>query len=161
MNRRATAAAVLAAVFFAGATVTLGVLRIMDNRSEGYVGEDSRSLRPDQRPELARRPGGLRGPAEFDQLARIQVTDRMARSLQLSDGQREQIDAAMERSRVAAQQVMEGVLPRLRSQMDSLQIEIDGILTEDQRAAFREFQRQDRERFRRWTSRRGRPGGRR
>lgn len=161
MNRRATAAALLAAVFFAGATVTLGVLRIMDNRSEGYAREDTRFRESDHRPELARRPGGRRGPAEFDQLARIQVTDRMARSLQLSDDQREQIDAAMERSRVAAQQVMEGVLPRLRSQMDSLQIEIDGILTEDQRAAFREFQRQDRERFRRWTSRRGRSGGRR
>jgi len=161
MNRRATAAALLAAVFFAGATVTLGVLRIMENRSEGYAREDTRSRESDQRPELARRPGGLRGPTEFDQLARIQITDRMARSLRLSDEQREQIDAAMERSRVAAQQVMEGVLPRLRSQMDSLQIEIDGILTEDQRAAFREFQRQDRERFRRWTSRRGRSGGRR
>lgn len=161
MNRRATAAALLAAVFFAGATVTLGVLRIVDNRPETYAGEDTRSRDSDRRPELARRPGSLRGPAEFDQLARIQVTDRMARSLRLSDEQREQIDAAMERSRVAAQQVMEGVLPRLRSQMDSLQNEIDGILTEDQRAAFREFQQQDRERFRRWTSRRGRPGSRR
>ena len=161
MNRRATAAALLAAVFFAGATATLGVLRIMDSRSGTYVGENTRSLRSDQRPELARRPGSLRGPAGFDQLARIQVTDRMARSLQLTDEQREQIDAAMERSRQAAQQVMEGVLPRLRSQMDSLQIEIDGILTDDQRGAFREFQRQDRERFRRWTSRRGRSGGRR
>jgi len=161
MNRRATAAALLAAVFFAGATVTLGVLRVIDNRAETYAREDTRSRDSDQRPELARRPGGLPGPAEFDQLARIQVTGRMARSLRLSDEQREQIDAAMERSRVAAQQVMEGVLPRLRSQMDSLQIEIDAILTEDQRAAFREFQRQDRERFRRWTSRRGRSGGRR
>ena len=160
MNRKATAAALLAAVFFAGAAVTLGVLRIMDSRPAAYVGEDARPVR-DQRPELARRPGGLRGTARFDQLARIQVTDRMARSLQLSDEQREEIDAAMERSRVAAQQVMEAVLPRLRSQMDSLQTEIDGILTEDQREAYREFQRQDRERFRRWTSRRRPPAGRR
>lgn len=161
MNRKATAAALLAAVFFAGAAVTLGALRIMDNRPEAYWGEDARSSRRGQPPELARRPGTTRGTPGFDQLARMQVTDRMARSLQLSDEQREQIDAAMESSRIAAQQVMEGVLPRLRSQMDSLQQQIDGILTEDQRAAYREFRRQDRERFRRWTSRRGPRGGRR
>lgn len=161
MNRKATAAALLAAVFFAGAAVTLGTLRIMDNRPEAYFGDDARFPRRDQPPELARRPGSIRGAPGFDQLARMQVTDRMARSLQLSDEQREQIDAAMESSRLAAQQVMEGVLPRLRSQMDSLQQEIDGILTEDQRAAYREFRRQDRERFRRWTSRRGPRDGRR
>ena len=161
MNRKVTAAALLAAVFFAGAAATLGALRIIDNRSEPYFREDSRPPRRDQAPELARRPGSIRGAPGFDQLARMQVTDRMARSLQLSDEQREQIDAAMERSRVAAQQVMEGVLPRLRSQMDSLQQEIDSILSEDQRAAFREFRRQDRERFRRWTSRRGPRDGRR
>lgn len=160
MNRKATAAALLAAVFFAGAAATLGALRIMDNRSEAYAWEDGRFPRRDQRPELARRPGSMQRTPGFDQLARMQVTDRMARSLRLSDEQRGRIDAAMERSRVAAQQVMEGVLPRLRSQMDSLQHEIDGILTEDQREAYREFRRQDRERFRRWTSRRGPRGGR-
>jgi len=160
MNRKATAAAVLAAVFFAGAAATLGVLRIVENRQDAHVGADARTTRGERPPEMARRPPSFRGTDRFDQLARMQVTDRMARTLRLSEGQREQIDAAMERSRVAAQQVMEGVLPRLQGQMDSLRAEIDGILTEDQRAAYREFQRQDRERFRRWTSRRG-PSGRR
>lgn len=160
MNRKATAAAVLAAVFFAGAAATLGVLRIVENRQDAHVGADARTTRGERPPEMARRPPSFRGTDRFDQLARMQVTDRMARTLRLSEEQREQIDAAMERSRVAAQQVMEGVLPRLQGQMDSLRAEIDGILTEDQRAAYREFQRQDRERFRRWTSRRG-PSGRR
>lgn len=161
MNRKATAAALLAAVFFAGAAATLGVLRIVENRQDGYVGEDARVTRGERPPEMTRRPPNFRGPDRFDQLARMQVTDRMARALGLSEEQREQIDAAMERSRVAAQQVMEGVLPRLQGQMDSLRAEIDGILTEDQRAAYHEFQRQDRERFRRWTSRRGPPSRRR
>lgn len=160
MNRKATAAALLAAVFFAGAAATLGVLRIVENRQDAYVGENAREARGERRPEMTRRPPNFRGADRFDQLARMQVTDRMARTLRLSEEQREQIDGAMERSRVAAQQVMEGVLPRLQGQMDSLRAEIDGILTEDQRAAYREFQRQDRERFRRWTSRRG-PQGRR
>ena len=161
MNRKATAAAVLAAVFFAGAAATLGVLRVVENRQDAYVGEDARVTRGERPPEMTRRPPNFRGADRFDQLARMQVTDRMARTLRLTDEQREQIDAAMERSRVAAQQVMEGVLPRLQGQMDSLRTEIDGILTEDQREAYREFQRQDRERFRRWTSGRGPPSRRR
>lgn len=161
MNRKATAAALLAAVFFAGAAATLGVLRIVENRQDAYVGENARVTRGERRPEMTRRPPNFRGADRFDQLARMQVTDRMARTLRLSEEQREQIDEAMERSRVAAQQVMEGVLPRLQGQMDSLMAEIDGILTDDQREAYREFQRQDRERFRRWTSRRGPPSQRR
>lgn len=161
MNRKATAAAVLAAVFFAGAAATLGVLRVVENRQDAYVGEDTRVTRRERPPEMTRRPANFRGADRFNQLARMQVTDRMARTLRLTDEQREEIDAAMERSRVAAQQVMEGVLPRLQGQMDSLRTEIDGILTEDQREAYREFQRQDRERFRRWTSGRGPPSRRR
>lgn len=161
MNRKATAAALLAAVFFAGAAATLGILRVVENRQDAYAGADARVTRGERRPEVTSRPPNFRGADRFDQLARMQVTDRMARTLRLTDEQREQIDVAMERSRVAAQQVMEGVLPRLQGQMDSLRAEIDGILTEDQRAAYRDFQRQDRERFRRWTSRRGPPSRRR
>ena len=86
-------------------------------------------------------------------LARMRVTDRMARALQLTDEQREAIEEAMERSRFAAQEAMEEVLPRLQSRLDSLHTEIDGILDEEQREAFRKFRSQDRNRFRREGSR--------
>ena len=97
-------------------------------------------------------------------MARSRVTDRMAGALQLTHEQRKAIDDAMERSRVAAQEAMADVLPRLQGRLDSLYAAIDGILTEEQRAAFREFRRQDRARFRRegsrwfrWPRRGGRP----
>ena len=73
----------------------------------------------------------------------------MASALELTDEQRDAIEDAMERSRIAAQEAMAEVLPRLRSRLDSLHAEIDGILTEEQREAFRKFRREDRDRFRR------------
>ena len=162
MNRKATAArAARRGLFSPGQpprSASFGLSKTARTPTSAKMLAVTRGERP---PEMTRRPPNFRGPDRFDQLARMQVTDRMARTLGLSEEQREQIDAAMERSRVAAQQVMEGVLPRLQGQMDSLRAEIDGILTEDQRAAYREFQRQDRERFRRWTSRRGPPSRRR
>ena len=83
----------------------------------------------------------------------MRVTDRMAWALKLTDEQRDAIEEAMERSRADAQEAMNEVLPRLQSRLDTLQAEIERILSEEQREAFREFRRQDRARFRREGSR--------
>lgn len=156
MSGRAIAAIVLAAVFFAGAATALGVLRLVEHRRVPYAAFERPPFPGDRRPGAGDRPGDTRGPhpffdgsRRFTDMARTRVTDRMARALQLTGEQREAIDEAMERSRVAAQEAMEEVLPRLQNRLDSLDAAIDGILTEEQREAFREFRRRDRDRFRR------------
>ena len=160
MSGRTAAAVVLAAVFFAGAATALGVLRLLDHRHEPYAASGRPPFPDDFRPRAGERDGDARGPRRFfgeprryTDVVRIRVTDRMARALQLTDEQRAAIDEAMERSRVAAQEAMAEVLPRLQGRLDSLHAAIDRILTEQQREAFREFRRQDRDRFRREGSR--------
>ena len=171
MNGRGVAAIVLAAVFFAGAATTLGVLRLVEHQREPYDAIGRPPFPDDPRPRGGERPGdGGNARRFFDEsrrytdVARMRVTDRMARALQLTDEQRDAIEEAMERSRVAAQEAMAEVLPRLRGRLDSLHAEIDGILTEEQREAYRDFRTQDRDRFRRegsrWFRGPGRPGRR-
>lgn len=151
MNRKSSAIALLAAVFFAGAATTLAVLRVVDHRGgPGWDWERRAVWQGERPPRPSARPGDLpRGGSPFMELARSRVTDRMARVLELSDEQRAQIEEAFERRRIASQEAMNEVLPRLRSQMDSINAEIERILTPEQRDAYRRFLREDRERFRR------------
>jgi len=171
MSSRSIAAIVLAAVFFAGAATTLGVLRLVEHQREPYAAFGRPPFPDDPRPRGGERPGSPRMPrplfdrsGRYTEMARTRVTDRMARALQLTGEQREAIEAAMDRQHLAAQQAMADVLPRLHGFLDSLHAEIDGVLTEEQREAFREFRRQDRDRFRRqgtrWFRRPGRNGWR-
>ena len=160
MSGRAIAAIVLAAVFFSGAATTLGVLRLVEHQREPYAAIGRPPFPDEHRPRTGERPGDARNSRRFfdesrryTEVARMRVTDRIARALQLTDEQRDAIEEAMERSRVAAQEAMAEVLPRLQSRLDSLHAEIDGFLTEEQREAFREYRSQDRDRFRREGSR--------
>ena len=159
MSGRSTAATLLAAVFFAGVATTLGVLRLVENRPPPvYVQEQPRD-RDDRPPGVVRRPGGLGESRRLMELARMEVSEHMNQALDLTPEQQIAIDEAMERSRVDAQGVMSEFLPRLQGQMDSLHAEIERILTPEQRAAFQDFRREDRDRFRRGPGRRFRPPG--
>lgn len=160
MSGRTIAAIVLATVFFAGAATALGVLRLVERRHEPYTAVGRPPFPDDPHPRLGepsvgprRAPPFFDGSRRYTDMARTRVTERMARALRLTDEQRDAIEEAMERSRVAAQDAMAEVLPRLQSRLDSLNAQIDRILTEDQREAFREFRRRDRDRFRREGSR--------
>ena len=159
MSGRSTAATLLAAVFFAGVATTLGVLRLVENRPPPvYVQEQARD-RDDRPPGVIRRPGGTADSRRFMELARMEVSEHLSRTLDLTPEQQVAIEEAMERSRIDAQGVMSEFLPRLQNGMDSLQTEIERILTPEQRAAFQDFRRQDRDRFRRGPGRRSRPPG--
>ena len=156
MSGKTTAAALLAAVFFAGVATTLGILRVVEHRQKSFAAEARPPFRG-ERPGVFGRPGGLGETRRFMELARMQVTEHMQESLDLTDEQKVAIDNAMERSRVSAQETMTEFLPRLQGQMDSLQAEIGRILTPAQREAYAEFRRQDRDRFNRAGPRRTRP----
>ena len=162
MSRRSSAIVLLAAVFFAGAATTLALLRVAERR--GGPGPPAAAFWRGEQPRgrtIGSRdfPGG----PPFTELARTRVTEHMTETLGLTDEQRSRIEEAFDRRRAAAEEAMNRVLPTLQSQMDSLNAEIEGILTEEQRAAFRDYRREDRERFRRrgdWPTR-GRAGPRR
>lgn len=156
MSRRSTAVALLAAVFFAGAATTLALLRVAERRDGPGSGRPPAAFWRGEQPR-GRAIGGpdLPGGSPFTELARTRVTEHMTETLGLTDEQRSRIEDAFDRRRAAAAEAMNRILPTLRSQMDSLNAEIEGILTEEQRAGFRDYQRQDRERFR---GRGGRPG---
>ena len=153
MNRKWTAALMLAAVFFAGAAATLGVLRIVEHRDdrpgEYFDRTGSRDFRP-ERPRSDRsrpdRPGGSRGERPWSELARVRVTERLARTLELTDEQVESIREAMDRHQSEAQEVWDDVLPVLAAQRDSLDAEFERILTPNQHERFLRFLRDDRER---------------
>lgn len=153
MNRRWSAALMLAAVFFAGAAVTLGVLRIVEHREERPGGYFDRARPPDFRPDRPwgdrsrpDRSGGSRGERPWSELARLRVSERLARTLDLTDDQVEAIREAMDRYQTDAQEVWDEVLPVLASQRDSLDAEMERILTPQQHERFRRFLRDDRER---------------
>ncbi len=155
MKTRYAALAVLAAVFFAGIASTLAVLRVVEQRDRPAWEMRDRGFRdrPLQGPRVG--PGGL------PELARMDISERLADRLGLTEEQRSQLDSIMERRRREAETLMQEFMPRLRSQTDSLQGEIEEVLTEDQRAIFREFTREGRERFRgRRSEQGGRPGRR-
>lgn len=157
MNRRLTAALMLAAVFFAGVAATLGVLRLVesrgDDRNDFFARIDAREGRP--RPPFERSGGG-RGEAPWSELARLRVTDRLVRMLDLSDEQVEGIREAMDRNRADAQEVWEDVLPVLAAQRDSLDAQLERILTPEQHERFTRYLRDDRERGLRDRRSRGR-----
>lgn len=146
MSTRSSAAALLAAVFFAGVAGTLGVLRVVENRP---VPVEREMLGPEQLPRqgLRGRPGGP-GPGSLRELARMEFTERLAERLGLSQDQRTRLEAVMEERREKTEALMESVVPALRSQTDSLQAEIEAILTDEQRAIYRRFAEEGRDRFR-------------
>jgi len=150
MSRRSSAIAVLAAVFFAGVATTLALLRVAERRGEpGFGPPPAAFWRGEQPRGRAIGSRDFPGGSSFTELARTRVTEHMTETLGLTDDQRSRIEDAFDRRRAAAEEAMNRVLPTLQTQMDSLNAEIEGILTEEQRESFRDYLRHDRERFRR------------
>ena len=166
MNRKSTAALMLAAVFFAGVAATLGTLRIVEHRGGDYGEYFSRTGPRDFRGDRPRddrgppgRPASARDERPWSELARLRVTDRLVRALDLTDDQVEEIRDAMEQHQSDAQEVWEDVLPVLAAQRDSLNAEFEQILTPEQYERFTRYLRADRERW--LPDRRSRGRGRR
>lgn len=153
MNRKPAAALVLAAVFLAGVAATLGVLRIAEHRGdrpgEYFDRTGSRDFRPDRaRGDRSRsdRPGASLGERPWSELARLRVTERLAGTLELTEEQVDAIREAMDRHQADAQEIWDDVLPVLAAQRDSLNAEMERILTPRQHERFLRFLRDDGER---------------
>ena len=167
MSTKSSAAALLVAVFFAGVASALGALRVVEHNQRAERMEARRaywdgqgrgeSMRGERSGEYrGRRPDGRRGPRPegfgrppFSELAQMEMTARLSDELGLTEEQQAQLEAILSARRERAEEVMSEMLPLLRSQMDSLELEIGEILTEEQRASFESFRMSDMERFRR------------
>lgn len=153
MNRKSTAALMLATVFLAGVAGTLGVLRIAEHQGDRRGDYFDRTGPPGSRFD---RPWGDRSRPdrsgeghevrERSELVRLRVTDRLVRALDLTEEQVAGIRAAMERQQADAQEVWDDVLPVLAAQRDSLNAELQRILTPEQYARFERYLSDDRER---------------
>lgn len=157
MSTKTSALALLAAVFFAGVASTLGVLRVVEHREAvsrtERRGAFARGPEGDRRFRMPRPPGV---PGSFMGPAPMILSERLAERLELTEDQRVQLEAVMEERRLTAEGIMEELFPRLRSQMDTLNTEIEAILTEEQVRIFREFSsRAGAGRFRRGGAERG------
>lgn len=157
MNRRFGAFVLLSAVFLAGAAATLGALRIYEHQTDSERSSvfrpDTRDRRPPRSPED--RPQGRNDSRRWTEVARLLVSERLVRAVNLTEEQVAEINLALERNQADAQAVWAEVLPVLQSQRDSLEAEIGRILTPEQRDRFDRILSSDRDRFRRGRGGRG------
>lgn len=157
MSRRFAAIALLSAVFLAGVAATLGALRIYEHQTDSdrssVFRPDTRDRRPPRSPDD--RPQGRNDSRRWTEMTRLLVSERLVRTLDLTEEQVSEINLALDRNQESAQAVWADVLPVLQSQRDSLEAEIGRILTPEQRDRFDRILRSDRDRFRRGRDGRG------
>lgn len=153
-----TAAALLIAVFMAGALSGVAVVQLTGPSPEWADGRPVRSG-PDGGPGSRRgregRFGGMRGP---DGGRSAFYLDMLTDRLDLTEEQQDQIREIFQHREQAAEEVMRGMRERLRLTMDSTDLEIRSVLTPEQQDAFDRFQEEGRERLGRRFPGGGPPG---
>ena len=164
MSRRLGAAAVVAAVFLAGVAATLGTQRIVQHRADSQqsavFSPEPRDRRPPRSPD--ERPQSRGESRRWSEMTRLLVSERLVRALDLTEEQVGEINLALDRNQEDAQAVWADILPVLESQRDSLESEINRILTPGQQERFSRILSMDRDRaLRSRDARRSRDSGRR
>jgi Spy/CpxP family protein refolding chaperone len=71
---------------------------------------------------------------------RRHMVERLSRELSLTADQRNRLDSVMERQAAAFQKIQEETRPRIRALLDSSRVEIEKLLTPDQRERFKRLQ---------------------
>ena len=125
------AAAVLALVFLAGGLA--GAAIALFARRPALPHE--RMLERVHLPEVPPAPGAPGGPVFYKRLG-----DEFGAELGLEDEQARRVDSLMHIQRQKADSLLESMGPRLKALMDSTNADIESVLTEEQRARFREMQ---------------------
>ncbi|HUH12210.1 MAG TPA: hypothetical protein VMK65_03840 [Longimicrobiales bacterium] len=120
---RLLALTLLVVTFLTGALAGAAVNRVLVARDAGTA---------DAEPHRERH----RGPSTEDFLSRIE----------LSDEQRAEVDAILERRRQQIEATWDATRPRMRALVDSTRQEIAAALDEDQRAAYERFLAEHKER---------------
>ena len=125
------AAAVLALVFLAGGLA--GAAIALFARRPALPQE--RMLERIHLPEVPPAPGAPGGPVFYKRLG-----DEFGAELGLGAEQARRVDSLMHIQRQKADSLLESMGPRLKALMDSTNADIESVLTEEQRARFREMQ---------------------
>ena len=147
-----TAAALLVSVFMAGVLSAAAFIQLASpgiealDREDRRDGRDGRDRRPPRRP--GPRDGFFGGPPGAPGTDRHEFfLDLLTERLDLDDVQREQIAEILIERNQMADEVMVSIRERLRAIMDSLESEVSEVLTDEQREAFEEMQRDGRDRL--------------
>lgn len=134
-----TAVAMLVAVFMAGALSAVAAITVLE-RGEAVS---------DRGPPIHQ--SGRDGPRRFDGSDRPRFDghrgflDRLTRELDLSEDQRERIEAILMTRGPRTEEIMSQVRERLRIVMDSVDAEIRAVLTPEQFEAFDRLETRGRE----------------
>ena len=158
-GQKTAAAALLIAVFLAGILGGAAGTKMMDRRVGRHGGDQ-----PDRFDRLGSTRPWMRGTEEGADrrgLMPMWFTDRLARELDLTEEQREGIKDILDSRRQQADELMEQIGPRLKAELDSMQLEIRALLSPEQQLLFDQFQEREGERmFRRMSNpMRGPPPG--
>jgi hypothetical protein len=160
VGQKAGAAALLVSVFIAGALGGAVGVKLVDRRPWRPSGEYRAPMdrMGGRTPHTSGREGG---PDRF-RIAPMWMADRLANQLSLTEEQREAVGSILEARQARASEALSEMGPFLKAQLDSINLEIRGILTPEQQERFDEFvAREDERMFRRGGFPRpeGPPGG--
>lgn len=149
LDSRLVAAGIMAAVFVSGA-VTGAVVgpTVLDDRTS-FDGRPSPTRWDGDRREDGRRGDrdgpDRRRPREPRGLISSRAVEHLSERLELDGVQRDSLEAILERQRGAAAAVFEDIGPRLRTVLDSTNIQIRALLDPDQQAEFDAIIQEDRD----------------
>ena len=141
VSNRMAAAGLLVGLFLAGGVAGGAIVHVVtsgDGPGPDLPGWEGRRGRAESD---SRRRGGPGEPRSF---TTGRVLDRLETRLDLTAGQRDSIEAILERQRSAAGEIFREMGPELRATVDSANARIRDVLDEEQRARFEELLRRDR-----------------
>lgn len=145
LDHRLAAAGLMAALFVSGGLAGgFFTKAFLDGRPAAETRRDG-DARPDRDRERGRR-GGNRGgpPGDPRALMSSRAVDQLARRLELSDTQRDSVEAVLERGRQRASGLFAEVGPRLRAVLDTTNVQIRSLLDPPQQAEFDSILQEDR-----------------
>lgn len=125
------AAAVLALIFLAGGLAGAAIALFARRPTDPHQVMMERI----QLPEVPPAPGAPGGAVFYKRLG-----DEFGAELGLDEEQAARVDSMMEIQRQKADSLLESMGPRLKALMDSTNADIEAVLTDEQRARFREMQ---------------------
>lgn len=144
MSSRLAAAAVMGGLFLAGGVTGGSLVSVLDGNGARFERD------ADDARDAGRRRGGRDrdGPRE-PRLTTERVVKGLARRLDLTEEQRDTVEAILEAQGREARRMFREMAPALRTLMDSTNVEIRALLTPAQQAEFDTLLAEDRNLLRR------------
>lgn len=136
-GQKTAAAALLVSVFVAGALGGAVGVKLLDLRP--WRSGPDRAAPFDRRGGEHPWPGGRESPRGRFGVDPMLIADRLDAQLALTEAQKEGVTAILEARQARASAALEEIGPFLKSQLDSMNLEIRALLSPEQQKRFDEF----------------------